>query len=433
MSLPAKNLAMILIMLSSLTTSCFAESGSLHKYRLGIGDQINVTVFGETELSDELLIDGAGNVEMPLVGPVRVIRKTLAEARTLITQRLANGFLKEPVVTVNIGKLRPIFVLGDVRTPGQHPFEFGLTVLNAVAIAGGFGSERFRMGRGQVMADLIAAEERLRVLSPGYATQLVRVARIEAEQNDREYFDVPNLPKIMSHLDINELAERELQRLKSSRRAHERLLKLLRDQKPTIRREIEARRDEILAQKELIEIFETQLKRLSSIKLVSRILELRTQLAQARGLLSRLRGEIAALEEKLVSVDIRTEEANTKRMERITSELAETRQKLSEAEAALPSVIESVELRRRQAGQIFESDDWQRNYEISLKRGRTGELRKVSAADPASVEPGDTIIVRMIRPADGGRRSMAIDKFSSPGKSREDPPQPARKAPRPEA
>ena len=96
-------------------------------------------------------------------------------------------------------------------------------------------------------------------------------------------------------------------------------------------------------------------------------------------------------------------------MERIATELAEARQKLSEEGAALPSIIETVELRRRQAGQIFESDDWQQNFEISLKRAGTGELTKVSAADRASVEPGDTIIVRVIRPGDGGRHSATFD------------------------
>ena len=365
-----------------------------------------------------------------LVGPVQVVGKTLAEARSLVIQRLENGFLKDPTVTVGISELRPIFVLGDVRMPGQHPFKFGLTVLNAVAMAGGFGSERLR--RDEPMADLIAAEERLRVLSRRYVGLLVRLARTEAEQTDRKHFNIPDLPKILSHVDITELAKRELERLNSSRRSHERLLELLRGQKPTVAREIDARKEEISAQKELIQIYRTQLGRVATIKLASRMLELRTQLAQGRGLLSRLRGEIAALEEKLVSIDIRAEEATTKREERIISELAETRQQLGEIEASLPSVIETVELRRRQAGQIFENDDWRRSYEISLKSGRTGELKKVSALDPIGVEPGDTVIVRMIRPPDGGQRPT-FNGSSSPGISPQSPRRPAWRAPRPGA
>ncbi len=432
MSLRARNLAIVLVLLFVSATSCVAAPGDLSEYRLEIGDRIKVSVFGETELSDELLIDSAGNIEMPFIGTVPVIGKTLAEARSLVIQRLQNSFLKEPVVTVRVSELKPIFVIGDVRRPGQHPFKFGLTVLSAVAMAGGFGSERLR--QGEPMAALIAAEERLRVLSRRYVSLLVRIARIEAEQTDQEQFNVPDLPEMMSDVDMTELTERELERLNSSRRSHARLLKLLRDRKPTVEREIEARKQEILAQTELIQIYEKQLARISSIKLASRILELRTQIAQSQGVLSRLRGEIAALEEKLVALDIRAEEVIIKREERIISELADTRQQWSEVDASLPSVIETVELRRRQAGQIFENDDWQRSYEISLKSNRSSELKKVSALDPAYVEPGDTVIVRMIRPPDRGQPSTTIDGSSSPGiSSRKTPRRPASRESRPGA
>lgn len=431
MSLPARILAMTLFLLFHLAATCLAASDSVHEYRLGIGDRVKISVLGEAELSEELLIDGAGNIEMPLLGSVQLLGKTLAEARSHVTKLLENGFLKDPIVLVRIGELRPIFVIGDVRTPGQYSFKFGLTALNAIAMAGGFGSNL--LPQGDAIANLIGAKERLLVLSRRYVRLRVRLSRIEAEQADQEQFDPPSLPKTMSHLDITELAERELERLNSSRDAHERFLKLLRDQRPTVAREIKARKEEIAAQNDLIQIYETQLGRVSSIKLASRMLELRTQLAQGRGLLSRLRGEIAALEEKLVALDIRAEEAITKRQKRIISELAETRQQLSEVEASLPSAMETVELRRRQAGQLFAYDDWQKSYEISLKSSRTGELRKVSTADHGSVEPGDTIIVRMIKPPGAVQPSTTIDNSSSSGSSRHDPPQPAWKSSRPGA
>ncbi len=431
MSLPARVYAMTLILLFHLATSCFAASDNVRQYRLGIGDRINISVLGETELSGELLIDGAGNIEMPLLGPVQVAGKSLAEARSHLTQLLENDFLKDPLVSVRISELRPIFVLGDVRIPGQHPFRFGLTILNAIATAGGFGTERSR--QGDAIGNLITAEERLNVLSRRYVSLLVRLARIEAEQRDEKQFALPDVPKWMSPVDITELGEGERERLNSSRRAHERFLKLLRDQRPTVAREINARREEISAQKELLQIYETQLERVSSIKLASRMLELRTQVAQGRGLLSRLRGEIAALEEKLVGLDIRAEEVITKRQERITKELAETREQLSEVNASLPSAMEVVELRRRQAGQIFENGDWQESYEISLKSSRTRELKKISAADTVDVEPGDTIIVHMIRSPRGDRRPTTIDKYSLPGSLRQNLPQPAWKETRPGA
>jgi len=411
-SLRARNLAIMLLLLFVSATSCAAAPYGLGEYRLEIGDRIQVYVFGEkelSELSDEFLIDGTGNIRMPLLGPIHVVGKTLGEARTLIFERLEGDFLKEPLVTVAIIELKPIFVLGDVRTPGQHPFKFGLTVLNAVAMAGGFGSERLR--QGDARGDLIAAEERLRLASHRYARLRVRIARIEAEQTDQEHFDAPDLSQKMSHVNTTELVEQELERLNSSLRSHKRLIKLYRDQTPTIAREIEARNEEIVALKGLIEIYEDQLKRISKFKLAPRIIELRTKIVQSQSLLSRVRGEVATLEEKLVAVDIKAEEAIAKREERILSELADARQQLGEIEASLPSVIETIELRRREAGQIIETNDWQQNYEIRLKRGFTDELQKVSDAGRIGIGPGDTIFVHMVRPPDAGRRSTDFSRL----------------------
>lgn len=428
MSFGAKVVTIFLIILCASGTSCAAASGDLRDYRLRIGDKIKVIVFGEKELSDELLIDGAGNIQMPLVGPLQLKDKTLAEARESIVERLESGFMKDPLVTVRVSELRPIFVLGNVRTPGQRPFKFGTTVLNAIAMAGGLGSERAQ--RGGAMAAVLSAEERLNILSHRYANLLVRLARIEAERTGRDHFEVANVPEVISHIDISELVKREQERLMSSHLAHERLLSLLRDQKPTIAREIVARREEIASQKELVQLNKDQLKRISTIKLASRMLEIRTQIAQGQGLVSRLRGEIAALEEKLVTVEIRAEEASSRRQERIMKERADSRQKLSEVEASFPLVSETVELRRQQAGQIFETADWQRGYEISVKSSLTGQLKKVLADDPTDLEPGDTVIVRMRRPPKAGQR---INKIIPSNVPREDPRPPSYEATRPGA
>lgn len=107
-------------------------------YRLGSGDQVRVIVFGEEDLSGEFVVDGAGMVSLPLVGEVPAGGKTLQEFRTEIETLLSDGYLTDPRVSAEVLNYRPFYILGEVEESGEYPYTDGLTVMNAVARAGGF-------------------------------------------------------------------------------------------------------------------------------------------------------------------------------------------------------------------------------------------------------------------------------------------------------
>ena len=115
-----------------------AGGSSVPSYRLGSGDEIKVTVFGETDLSGAYVVDGDGQITMPLVGQVVVGKLTLSEASTSLETRLKDGWLRDPKVTAELVKGRPYYILGEVNKPGEYPFSAGLTVMNAIASAGDF-------------------------------------------------------------------------------------------------------------------------------------------------------------------------------------------------------------------------------------------------------------------------------------------------------
>lgn len=108
------------------------------EYRLGAGDTLRVTVFGEQQLSGDFHVDGTGKVAMPLIGDVRVADRTTGEVEKDITSRLSQGYVRDPKVTVEVSTHRPFFILGEVRNPGQYPYVSGMTALSAIAAAGGF-------------------------------------------------------------------------------------------------------------------------------------------------------------------------------------------------------------------------------------------------------------------------------------------------------
>lgn len=110
-----------------------------HDYRLGPGDKVRVTVFGEDKLSGEFLVANNGDVAVPLVGDVKAGGLTPVAFQTAVQDKLsASGMIREPKVSADVVAYRPYYILGEVGKPGQYPYAIGLTVTKAVATAGGF-------------------------------------------------------------------------------------------------------------------------------------------------------------------------------------------------------------------------------------------------------------------------------------------------------
>jgi len=115
-----------------------ATDSSAYVYRLGSGDKVQVTVYGEEDLSGAFDVDGSGFVRLPLIGQVKATGLTLKELEAAIEEKLANKYLVNPKVSVDVTNYRPFSILGEINKPGEYPYESGMTALNAVALGGGF-------------------------------------------------------------------------------------------------------------------------------------------------------------------------------------------------------------------------------------------------------------------------------------------------------
>lgn len=125
-----------------------AATSTMNTYKLGSGDEVKVTVFGEADLSGSFVVDGQGKISMSLVGAVPVGNLTLEEVSRLIEAKYKDGWLRDPKVTAELTKGRPYYILGEVNRPGEFPFVSGLTVMNAIASAGDF---TYRADRNKVL------------------------------------------------------------------------------------------------------------------------------------------------------------------------------------------------------------------------------------------------------------------------------------------
>jgi polysaccharide export outer membrane protein len=107
-------------------------------YVLDSGDRVRVTVFEQEGLTNTYSVDQAGYVAFPLVGAVPARGLSATELESSLAARLRNGYLRDPDVSVEIDRYRPIFVMGEVGAAGQYSYVPGMTVQKAIAVAGGF-------------------------------------------------------------------------------------------------------------------------------------------------------------------------------------------------------------------------------------------------------------------------------------------------------
>ncbi|MDD9910295.1 MAG: polysaccharide export protein [Ahrensia sp.] len=129
--------------LSGCATAYNPPAAAFHEilqkpYRLDAGDQLRITVFEQEELTNTYQVDKAGYIAFPLVGAVPARGHTIKDVERTVAQKLAEGFIRNPDVSVEVNRYRPFFIMGEVSTGGQYTYVPGMTVQNAIAIAGGY-------------------------------------------------------------------------------------------------------------------------------------------------------------------------------------------------------------------------------------------------------------------------------------------------------
>jgi len=107
-------------------------------YHLGPGDKLQVTVFGAEDMSGDFIVTDAGYVAAPLVGDIKAAGLTPQQFGDALRRKLADGYMRDPKVSVQVSTYRPFYVMGEVTKPGEYPYAQGMTVLNAVAMGGGY-------------------------------------------------------------------------------------------------------------------------------------------------------------------------------------------------------------------------------------------------------------------------------------------------------
>lgn len=139
---------MMILVAAGLLAGCAGGSGTalpaataqpVTQYRLDAGDEIRITAYGLDAITNTYTISDAGDVSLPLIDNVQARGKTVGQLQSEITRLLfEKQILRSPSVNVQITKYRPFYILGEVKSPGEYPYRPGMSVLTAVAMAGGY-------------------------------------------------------------------------------------------------------------------------------------------------------------------------------------------------------------------------------------------------------------------------------------------------------
>jgi polysaccharide export outer membrane protein len=140
-------LSVPLFLVASVLAACSGPGSGLPpvphsdvtQYQLGPGDQVRIITFSDEQLTGDFRVDASGHIALPLLGTVKASGLTTSQLENEVAQELqARNLYRNPSVAVEVISYRPIFILGEVNRPGEYPYQPGMTVVSAVAIAGGF-------------------------------------------------------------------------------------------------------------------------------------------------------------------------------------------------------------------------------------------------------------------------------------------------------
>lgn len=141
-------------------------------YRLGAGDKLHIVVAGADDLTNDYIVGDNGALSLPLIGEIKASGMTRAQVEREMEQKLAQGYVKNPKVSVSVLSYRPFYIYGEVTKPGEYPYASGMRVMSAIATAGGY---TYRAQEGYVVVTRNGQDQRALPGMPIQPDDVIRV------------------------------------------------------------------------------------------------------------------------------------------------------------------------------------------------------------------------------------------------------------------
>jgi protein involved in polysaccharide export with SLBB domain len=384
------------LLLASAPTLWVQADDNSASYRFGPGDKLHLTVLDNPDLSGDFTIQQSGEISLPSVGRIEVVGHKLDEFEDEVIRRLRKSGLLNPQINVDVAAYRPIYVVGDVKSPGRYPFEVRMTVLQALAVAGGFLTLDEQTLK--LRLDLLEAEDSLGTLEGDRLAAIAKRARLSAERDDAEEIQFPQeIVERQKDSRVASLIDSENRLFATHRTAIEGEVAILENQSVQLHDEISNLNDQLKAVEKRSQLIETEQRDVEylfgkGLAAKARVLELqRLQTDVQRDRLG-IAAFVARANQEISKVDLSIANLRNERLDRILSDLAAVEQAISQLEVRQRTGKEIVALRQAMSMQpdarlILAGE----TFVITRDQGNGPEDMK--ATDRSYVLPGDVIRV----------------------------------------
>jgi len=391
-----------------------ALSATTDEYRLGTMDKLRVRVaewqsaegaFRDwSAVSGDYSVGPAGTISVPFVGELPVTGKTTAEVAAAIGDGLQQklGLPDRPEASVELAEFRPIFVSGDVQTPGRYPYDPQLTVLKALSIAGGL--RRSENGQGGAR-DFITAQGNYDVMAAQRDGLLARKARLEAEAANKPQIDFP--PELNKTAAGKKLMADETSLMQARQKRLRLQLESLDNLKALLQAEIESLQKKITTQTRQTDLAREELKGIDNLAgkglvvnqrvltLEQTIAELESKLLDMDTAILRAKQDIAKATQDAISLQNDRDTEIAQDRQQTEADLDTMNLKMGMYSGLMVEALERAPDAARNAGG---RNPPQMSFSIVRTAG-DGKAGVIAADENTPVLPGDVVKVEIAQPA----------------------------------
>ncbi|TGS82688.1 sugar ABC transporter substrate-binding protein [Mesorhizobium sp. M3A.F.Ca.ET.174.01.1.1] len=389
------------------------------EYLLGPQDKVRLKVyewrasrdvfFEWTALNDDFTVGADGTLFLPFVGQIRAQGTAPGDLARAIGSRLMQqmGLGRPPDVAVEIAQYRPFYVVGNVAQPGEFPYRPGLTVLQAMGVAGGLRTRDEDLPR--LEREVIAGQGDVDLLAQSSVSLLARKARLESEQAGSDEISFPpELKERASNPTVAVAMEQERKIFAVRRDAMTTQLRSLRELKEFLEKELDSLGQQLTFRDKQIDLIQKELAGVST--LVQKGLAVAPRELSLEGTLAQMQSDKLVAETSLLRVrqeisktDIEILNLGNQHANEIAGALRETQQQLNEITSKADTAVQLLHDTEVTAPALLALRERAQSAKPVFKIVRTtaGGSEELAVEETTPIEPGDTVKIEIPRPKSG--------------------------------
>ncbi|MER9793227.1 polysaccharide biosynthesis/export family protein [Mesorhizobium sp. M0213] len=389
------------------------------EYLLGPQDKVRLkiyewrasrdVIFEWTALNDDFVVGADGTLFLPFAGQIRAQGTAPGDLARAISDRLTQhmGLGRQPDVAVEIVQYRPFYIVGHVAQPGEFPYRPGLTVLQAVGIAGGLRTREEDVLR--LEREVIAGQGDVGLLALTNVSLLARKARLESELAGSNDISFPaELKNRASNGTVGLTMEQERKIFAVRKDALTTQLRALHELREFLENELVSLEKQLTFHDKRVELVQKELAGVST--LVEKGLAVAPREFSLAGMVAQMQSDRLAAETSLLRVrqeisktDIEILDLSNRHTSEVAETLRETQLQLNEVGSKVDTAVQLLHETEVTAPALLALRERSERAKPIFKIVRTSDsgTEELTVEETTPVEPGDTVKIEIPLPQSG--------------------------------